>query len=144
MIPTLPALLLLCSLSLLSFAPPLAAADHKSTNKASSPATFKNIAVEEFDKLRQDKSHILLDVRTPGEFKDSHIPGAILIDFNAPDFDQQIAKLDKNRSYLVYCAVGGRSAKACKKMEKLNFSTLYNLEGGIKAWEKQGKPVLKK
>ena len=59
------------------------------------------------------------------------------------ELEQQVAKLDKNKTYLVHCAVGGRSARACKKMEKMGFSKLYNLEGGMGAWEKAGKPVQK-
>ena len=60
-----------------------------------------------------------------------------------PDFAQKIANLDKTKVYLVHCAAGGRSAKACDKMGQLNFKNLYNLEGGFKAWEKAGKPVAK-
>ena len=51
--------------------------------------------------------------------------------------------LDKNQTYLVHCAAGVRSATACAKMSRLKFSNLYNLEGGLKAWEKAGKPVEK-
>ncbi|HTG45155.1 MAG TPA: rhodanese-like domain-containing protein, partial [Verrucomicrobiae bacterium] len=85
----------------------------------------------------------VLDVRTKKEYQEGHIPGSILIDFNSPDFEQQVQKLDKNKTYLVHCAAGGRSTRACKKMDTLNFSKLYNLEGGFGAWEKAGKPVQK-
>ncbi|MBI4327767.1 MAG: rhodanese-like domain-containing protein [Chloroflexi bacterium] len=104
---------------------------------------FKNIGVEEFDKLRADKKNVVLDVRTPKEYAAGHIAGALNIDWNAPDFSQKIAGLGKDKVYLIHCAVGGRSAKACDKMAPLNFQNLYNLEGGFKAWEKAGKPVVK-
>lgn len=104
---------------------------------------FKNITVEEFDKLRADKQNQVLDVRTPKEFAAGHMPGAVNIDINGPDFDQKIAALDKNKTYLVHCAAGVRSTKACRKMSQLNFPNLYNLESGFKAWEKAGKPVEK-
>lgn len=104
---------------------------------------FKDIGVEEFDRLRQSKTNVVLDVRTREEYEEGHLPGAILIDFMAPDFEKEIAKLDKGKTYLVHCASGGRSARACKKMEGLKFKSLFNLEGGIGAWEEAGKPVVK-
>jgi len=104
---------------------------------------FKNVAVEEFDKLRGDKQRQVLDVRTASEFAAGHIPGAINVDVNGPDFEKKVAALDKDKTYLVNCAAGVRSAKACGKMSQLNFTSLYNLEGGFKAWEKAGKAVEK-
>ena len=125
----------------------LAAAEAPRSAPGSKPVAaakgFKNIGVEEFDKLRADKQNRVLDVRTPREFATGHMPGAVNIDINAPDFDQKVAALDKSKSYLVHCAAGLRSARACGKMSQLNFSTLYNLEGGFRAWEKAGKPVEK-
>lgn len=108
------------------------------------PKTYKNVNVEEFDKLRQEKNTVVLDVRTAEEVAKAKIPGSVVIDFNAEDFDKQVAKLDKSKTYLVHCAAGGRSARACKKMEKLDFVKLYNLEGGMTAWQAAGKPVEKK
>lgn len=121
-------------------------------DKGTKPATekkaakkFENIKAEQFDALRKadTNSTVLLDVRTKDEYREGHIPGAVLLDFNADDFEQRLAKLDKDKTYLVHCAVGGRSARACKKMEKMGFGKLYNLEGGMVAWEKAGKPVEK-
>ena len=100
--------------------------------------------VEQFDKLRADKKAVVLDVRTKEEFAEGHIPGAINIDVNAPEFATKVAALDKSKTYLVNCAMGGRSVKACKQMAPLKFETLHNLEGGFTAWEKAGKPVEKK
>jgi rhodanese-related sulfurtransferase len=85
----------------------------------------------------------VLDVRTKKEYQEGHIPGSVLIDFNSPDFEKQIAKLDKSKTYLVHCAAGRRSARACEKMDALDFSKVYNLEGGMGAWKKAGKPVEK-
>jgi rhodanese-related sulfurtransferase len=106
-------------------------------------AKFKNIGVEQFDKLRQQTNIVVLDVRTPKEFAAGHIPGATNIDWNGADFAKRAAALDKSKTYLVHCAVGGRSAKASDKMAALQFTNVYNLEGGMKAWEKAGKPVAK-
>jgi rhodanese-related sulfurtransferase len=103
----------------------------------------KNVGVEEFAKMRDSKTNVVLDVRTKAEYDAGHMPGAVLIDFNAEDFEKKVAALDKNKTYLVHCAAGGRSAKACDKMSKMNFSSLVNLQGGFRAWEKAGKPVEK-
>jgi rhodanese-related sulfurtransferase len=104
---------------------------------------FKNVGVDQFDKLRQQTNAVVLDVRTPKEFAAGRIPGAVNIDWNAADFGKKVAALDKSKTYLVHCAVGGRSAKASDKMTALQFTNVYNLEGGMKAWEKAGKPVEK-
>jgi rhodanese-related sulfurtransferase len=124
-----------------------ALAQEKSTKPAASTTAAKpqNIKAEQFDALRKADTNttVVLDVRTKDEYKSGHIPGSVLIDFTADDFEQQVAKLDKNKTYLVHCASGGRSARACKKMDALGFKKLYNLEGGMGAWEKAGKPVVK-
>ena len=106
-------------------------------------AKFKNIGVDQFDKLRQQTNAVVLDVRTPKEFAAGHLAGAVNIDWNADDFGKKVAALDKSKTYLVHCAVGGRSAKASDKMTAIQFTNVYNLEGGMKAWEKAGKPVEK-
>jgi rhodanese-related sulfurtransferase len=110
--------------------------------RAADPAV-KNLDVDAFAKMREAKTNVVLDVRTKQEYDAGHMPGAILIDFNSPDFASKIAALSKDKTYLVHCAAGGRSAKACDKMGKLNFLSVYNLEGGFRAWEKAGKPVEK-
>jgi rhodanese-related sulfurtransferase len=122
----------------------LVAAPLMAAEKPPVPRSVKNVGVEEFDKLRADKNHVVLDVRTPEEFAKSHIPGAINVDFNAPDFQKKVAELDKSKTYLVHCAGGVRSAKACTLMDKAAFTNLVNLEPGFRAWEKAGKPVEKR
>ena len=61
----------------------------------------------------------------------------------ASDFEAKAAALDKGKTYLVHCASGIRSVRACEKLEKLDFPSLYNLPGGFKAWVKAGEPVEK-
>ncbi|MFM1768943.1 MAG: hypothetical protein RJA22_1472 [Verrucomicrobiota bacterium] len=103
---------------------------------------FRNVSVEEFDKLRADKNTVLLDVRTRKEVDTGRLPGAIHLDWNGPDFAKEAAKLDPAKTYLVYCAAGGRSASACRLMSgKLGLKNCVNLSGGITAWKKAGKPV---
>ena len=133
--------LLVTLLSVLLFAPAsIQAQDKPGTPKKTS---IENINAEKFDALRKSDTNkvVVLDVRTKEENSKGRIPGSVLIDFNSDDFEKQVAKLDKNKTYLVHCGAGGRSARACKKMDQLGFTKLYNLEGGMGAWEKAGKPV---
>ena len=126
--------------------PSMGAEDPKDSPHAKPPAEakgFKNVGVAEFEKLRADKKNRVLDVRTSEEFAAGHIPGAINIDINGPNFEKRISALEKDRTYLVNCAGGGRSARACGKMAQLKFPNLYNLQGGFKAWENAGNPVEK-
>ena len=101
-------------------------------------ADFKNVNPEQFEKLRAEKTNVVLDVRTQKEYDAGHIPGAKLIDFNSPDFDKKVGALDKDKTYLVHCAGGNRSAKAAAKLSGMDFENVYNLEGGMRAWEKAG------
>lgn len=81
---------------------------------------------------------VLLDVRTPGEVQEGAIPGAVNIDYNAPDFSEKISALDKTKPYYVYCMGGGRGSKALDKMKEQGFTNVHNLEGGFKDWVKNG------
>ena len=110
---------------------------------ATKPTGTKRIGVEEFETLWRDKQNVVLDVRTAGEFADGHIPGAINIDVNSADFAKKVAALDKGKTYLVHCAAGVRSAKACSQLAPLGFSSLYDLSPGFKGWEKSGKSTEK-
>jgi rhodanese-related sulfurtransferase/thioredoxin-related protein len=104
---------------------------------------FKNLSVDEFAKMAADKQNIILDVRTANEFHAGHIPGAVNLDVTAPDFTQKAGALDKNKTYLVHCASGVRSERACKQLTQLDFPNLYNLPGGFHAWAAAGEPVEK-
>ena len=131
---TLPLIALLC----------LAAGSLPAADKPLVPKSVKNVGVEEFDKLRAEKNTVVLDVRTAKEFQDGHIPGAINLDYQSPDFQKKVSQLDKSKTYLVHCAGGVRSARACTIMDKVSFPHLVNLEPGFRGWEKAGKPVEKK
>jgi len=126
------------------FTAPLFAADPAPTAATATVSAPKNISVDDAEKLlKSDSKVIVLDVRTPDEFKDGHIPGAKNLDFFSDDFAKQVAALDKSKTYVVHCAAGGRSAKACKVFEKEQLPSVYHLNEGFKAWEKAGKPVEK-
>ncbi len=107
-------------------------------------AAPKNVTISEAEKLiKSDPKVVVIDVRTPEEFKTGHIAGARNIDFNGNDFEKQIAALDKSKTYVVHCAAGGRSAQACKIIEQVKLPSVYHMNEGFKAWEKAGKPVEK-
>ena len=80
----------------------------------------------------------VLDVRTPSEFASGHIQNAVNIDFEAPTFATEIAKLDTSKTYAVYCRSGRRSGLATADMLKAGFKKLFNLDGGIIAWQNAG------
>ncbi len=94
----------------------------------------KNIKAQEFDKLSKEENTEIIDVRSPEEEVEGFIEGAKAINIMAPDFADKIKELDKDKTYLVYCRSGNRSSTACGFMASNGFDTLYNLEGGIQAW----------
>ena len=84
---------------------------------------------------------VVLDVRTPEEFAEGHLEGAVLVDFYAADFAEQLAALDTDVPYLVYCRSGNRSGQALGVMEQLGFASAVDVDGGIVAWADAGLPV---
>ena len=97
--------------------------------------TYKNISAEDFKKLQKENPDAtVLDVRTVAEVRQRKIPGAIIIDIMNPQFLEKIQELNKQKSYLVYCRSGSRSAQACQLMANKGFGDLYNLSGGISRW----------
>ena len=122
-------------------------ATRPTTRPVTRPATRPvrhDVKVEEFDRMWRSKKYVLLDVRTKEEFVAGHIPGAVHLNVNDPDFEKKVAALPKDRPYLVNCRSGARSTRACDKMLTLGFADVYNLEGGILAWQKADKEVTKK
>jgi rhodanese-related sulfurtransferase len=95
------------------------------------------------DLLGTEDAPIVLDVRTPDEYAGGHIEGALNIDFNADDFEANIAKLDRDKTYLVHCRSGGRSTSSLPAFEKLGFKSVIHLDGGMNGWTEAGKPVIK-
>lgn len=86
---------------------------------------------------------VIMDVRTPQEFAEGYIENAVNIDFYAETFRDKLNKLDKNKTYLVYCRSGVRSTNALNMMTELNFREAYNMLGGLIAWKEGGLPTTK-
>lgn len=108
-------------------------------------AVVTNLSVERFKAvIAADKIGMLIDLRTPEEIADGYIKGALFLDYLAKDSEKQIAKLDKNKTYYVYCRSGKRSLDCAQYMEKQGFKRVYNLEKGFSDWAQKGMPVEKK
>ncbi|WP_192085958.1 rhodanese-like domain-containing protein [Algoriphagus sp. Y33] len=102
------------------------------------------ISVTEFEELAKNKGAVrIIDVRTPEEVAAGSILNAQNIDFKNDNFKRKIAKLDKNRTYLLYCKAGIRSADASLLMKEAGFTHIYSLEGGIDSWIEAGKTIEK-
>ena len=110
-------------------------------------ATIEDITPQEAFTLIQNNQNnpdfVIIDVRTPAEFAEEHIANATNIDFHSEDFRNMLNTLDKNKIYLIYCAVGGRSGSALDIMAELNFKEVYNILGGINLWKAEGFPTVK-
>jgi rhodanese-related sulfurtransferase len=105
---------------------------------------FEKIDEQIFNKDITTKKDIqLIDVRTPAEYTQGHIAGALNYNISGADFDQQLATLDPNKPVYVYCAVGGRSGRAADYLKSKGFTAIYDLKGGMGEWSKAGLPIEK-
>lgn len=102
------------------------------------------VDADTFGKLIQDShDEIILDVRTPEEFAEGHIPGAVLINLYDADFQNKVNALDRSKPILVYCAAGVRSEKASEILKDSGFKKVYHLKNGVKAWSEAKKELIK-
>jgi len=100
-----------------------------------SPAKAAEVIAEQPDGL------VVLDIRTPEEFAEARLADAIMVDYYASDFADQLDRLDKDVPYVLYCRTGNRSSDAVKTMKSLGFTEVYEIDGGIVNWYEQGFPV---
>lgn len=105
---------------------------------------YKDLTVNEFETmLSQDRTVQLVDVRTPEEFAENHLSGALNIDWRGEGFSEKAQNLlDKARPVMVYCRSGRRSAEAAATLDGIGFKA-YNMKGGIMAWVEAKKPMTK-
>ncbi len=99
---------------------------------------IENLDASKFETLIKMQDGIILDVRTSQEFYSGHISEATNLDYYKDDFKEKLNIMRKDVPIYVYCRSGGRSTKAAVYMENLGFSKVYNLNGGIGAWEAKG------
>lgn len=93
-------------------------------------------------KLTQTNDAIVLDVRTPQEFAGGFLDHATNLDYNAPGFQLKIDSMDKSKAYFVYCLSGGRSRSAANYMRSQGFKQVYDMKGGLLAWQKNKHPLV--
>ncbi|MBU46032.1 MAG: thioredoxin [Flavobacteriales bacterium] len=98
---------------------------------------IENIDALRFQLLIKKEDGIILDVRTPQEFHSGHIKDATNINFYEDDFSEKLTIIRKNIPIYVYCRSGGRSSKAAIAMKELGFAKIYNLIGGMGAWDSE-------
>lgn len=110
------------------------------TGCSSSGAT--DLGATEFQTKTLESGVVTLDVRTPGEFFNGHIAGAMNIDVEGMSFNSEIEKLDKSATYAVYCRSGRRSAIAVQTMKDAGFTDLYNMKAGTEEWSAAGLPLV--
>ncbi len=99
------------------------------------------VGPQEATLLINHEDAVLLDVRESGEYRNGHLPGAV----EAPlgELESRIQRLEKyrDRPIIVYCASGNRSASACARLRKHGFEKVYNLRGGLAAWQRENLPL---
>lgn len=96
--------------------------------------------------LQTQENAVVLDVRTPDEYKNGHLKDAVNINLYDPNFKSKLAQLDKSKTYVVHCAAGlenGRSRKATSVMDSLGFRQVKHLNGGFNAWQQANLPIIK-
>jgi rhodanese-related sulfurtransferase len=104
----------------------------------------KQVTSADVDELLKKNSQIIiLDVRTPDEFKQGHLKNAINLNIQDPDALEKIGKLDHKATYLVYCRTQRRSGIAVSHMIESGFSNVYHMTDGMSGWLQNGKSVEK-
>ena len=113
------------------------------------PTTSLTLTWEQRGKCRQrlrldsGEALTIVDVRTPAEFREGHIAGAVNMDFFGASFDSQILTLPKDKPILLYCRTGNRSAGAYDTMTKEGLTNILHMNQGITAWQQSGLPLQK-
>jgi rhodanese-related sulfurtransferase len=119
---------------------------------AGSQATAKSVtdkvleARAAYDLIQKNKNNanfVVLDVRTPDEFKDGHIEGAININYESGGFKTELAELDMKKTYFVYCRTGRRSGEAVKIMKEMGFDSIVTMKGDIVKWKSEKLPLVR-
>ena len=105
--------------------------------------TVENVDAAKFKSLSESGTGVILDVRTQDEVNGGFIKGASHIDIYDSEFERKVNMIPKNNPVYVYCKAGSRSSQAAEIMEKNGFTKVYNLQGGIMAWQANGFELVK-
>jgi len=106
------------------------------------PALARDISVQDAAALLQNPPQglVIVDVRTPAEFREGHLPGAVNMDYFGGPFETQIQSLPKTAPVLLYCRTGNRSASAYETMTKAGIGNILHMNEGITKWQQLGLP----
>lgn len=103
-------------------------------------AAEKNILSRDAKSLMEKNRNVyLLDVRTPQEYSQGRLAGSVLIPVG--EFERRVREVPKNKTIVVYCAVGSRSKSAAGYLAQLGYKDVYNMTDGIVGWYRNGFPV---
>lgn len=108
------------------------------TTQAAGAGAPQRVGVAEFAKVIEQPGVQIIDVRTPAEFADGHIAGAVNIPVQQPDFSERVARLDPKATYAVYCRSGNRSKAAVAQMQGAGITHIYELAEGTNGWTAAG------
>ena len=106
------------------------------------PALARDISVQDAAALLQNPPQglVILDVRTPAEFREGHLPGAVNMDYFGGPFETQVQSLPKTAPVLLYCRTGNRSGSAYDVMTKAGIGNILHMNEGITKWQQLGLP----
>ncbi|MBP2641361.1 MAG: sulfurtransferase [Firmicutes bacterium] len=99
----------------------------------SSPVPSYNVSIDQALTDWQNKSVVILDVRTPGEYADGHIPNTMLIPLD--QLPERLNEVPKEKKVYVICRSGNRSAQAVNLLRSKGFTNVYNVTGGMMQWK---------
>lgn len=140
-------LMIIALISLFAMRSQCAYADELNSDAQNVAQPVKAINAGQAHELIEEKKGspdlIILDVRTEEEYSDGHIANSTNINYKSDSFKDAIGRLDKSKTYIVYCRSGRRSTEAVKIMEVMGFMDIYNMKGGIVGWKGAGYGVTK-
>ena len=118
---------------------------------AAAKGRIREVSVAEAARaMEQDPAPLVVDVREPGEWAESHLANAILVprgmveakaDLDYPNREPRLA--DRHQPIILHCASGARSALAADVLQQMGFTNVCSMAGGIAAWKEAGLPVVK-
>lgn len=106
-------------------------------------AVHQRVGAEEFAGVIASPGVQIIDVRTPEEFAEEHISGAVNIPVQGSGFRERVAQLDPAATYAVYCRSGNRSQAAVSVMKDAGITNIYELVSGTRGWTAAGQPLVR-
>lgn len=112
-------------------------------SQAGADERFQRVNTTQGAQLAQSPGILILDVRTPREYAAGHLPGAVLVPVTEMPSRLDELPQDLNTPLLVYCGSGPRARAAATMITARGYAKVHELEGGITAWQGEGRPVVR-